>query len=93
MAKILVVAKCKDQSKWEAGFRTHADLFKTSYGLSNAISYGTGDDGYVGGCFETNDLAKTLSAISSPETVKAMELDGVLRDTVKVLVFDKELAV
>jgi hypothetical protein len=92
MAKILVIAKCKDQSKWEAGFRTHADLFKTLYG-ADAISYGMGDDDYVGGCFETNDLAKTLSAISSPETGKAMELDGVLRDTVKILVFDKELTV
>jgi hypothetical protein len=38
-------------------------------------------------------LAKTLSAISSPETAKAMESDGLLQDTVKVLVFDKELAV
>lgn len=93
MAKILVVAKCKDQSKWEAGFRTHADLFKTAYGVSKPVSYGMGDDNYVGGCFETNDLAKTQSAIASPETAKAMEFDGVLRDTVKVFVFDKELAV
>lgn len=93
MAKILVVAKCKDQPKWEAGFRTHADFFKTAYGVSKPISYGMGDDDYVGGCFETSDLAKTLSAITSPETAAAMEYDGVLRDTVKVLVFDKELIV
>lgn len=92
MAKIFVLAKCKDQSKWEAGFRTHADLFKTEYG-SNAVIYATGDGDYVGGCFETNDVAKTLSAISSPDTAKAMEFDGILRDTVKVFVFDKELAV
>lgn len=66
---------------------------KTAYGVSKPMSYGMGDDDYVGGCFETNDLAKTLSAISSPETAAAMENDGVLQDTVKVLVFDKELAV
>jgi hypothetical protein len=93
MAKILVVAQCKDQTKWEAAFCTHADLFKTAYGLSKPISYGMGDGDHVGACFETNDLAKTLSAISSPATATAMEYDGVLRDTVKVLIFDKELAV
>jgi hypothetical protein len=93
MAKILVVARCKDQAKWEAGFRSHSDLFRTAYGVSKPVSYGMGDDDYVGSCFETNDLAKTLSAISSPETAKAMESDGLLQDTVKVLVFDKELAV
>jgi hypothetical protein len=93
MAKILVVARCKDQAKWEAGFRSHSDLFRTAYGVSKPVSYGMGDDDYVGSCFETNDLAKTLSAISSPETAKAMESDGLLPETVKVLVFDKELAV
>jgi hypothetical protein len=74
-------------------FRTHADLFKTSYGLSNAISYGMGGDDHVGSCFETNDLAKTLSAISSPEIAAAMENDGLFGDSAKVFVFDKELAV
>jgi hypothetical protein len=34
-----------------------------------------------------------MSAISSPETAEAMESDGLLRDTVKVFVLDKELAV
>jgi hypothetical protein len=93
VTKILVTAKCKDQAKWEAGFRTHADLFRTAYGVSNAVSYGTGEDDYVVVCFETSDLAKTKSAISSPETAKAMESDGLFRDTVKVFVLDKELAV
>lgn len=92
MAKVLVVAKCEDPAKWAAGFRTHADLFRTAYG-SNAVSYGTAQDNYVAGCFETHDLAKTRSAIASPETAKAMEFDGILRDTVKVFVLDKELEV
>ncbi len=93
MAKILVIAKCKDQPKWEAGFRTHGDLFKTAYGISKPVSYGMAEDDYVVACFETSDLAKVNSAISSPETAKAMESDGLLRDTVKVFVLDKELAV
>lgn len=93
MTKILVTAKCKDPAKWEAGFRSHADLFRTAYGVSNAVSYGTGEDDYVVACFEASDLAKTTSAISSPETARAMEYDGLFLDTVKVFVLDKELAV
>lgn len=93
MTKIVVIAKCKDQAQWEAGFRTHADFFRTAYGVSNPVSYGLGDDDYVGACLETDDLAKAMAAISSSETASAMESDGLLRDTVKVFVFDKELAI
>lgn len=93
MPKIMVLAKCKDQAQWEAGFRSHADLFRTAYGVSKPVSYGMGEDNYVGACFETGDLTKALSAISSPETAEAMESDGLLHDTVKILVLDKELAV
>jgi hypothetical protein len=93
MSKILVIAKCKDKAKWEAGFRTHGELFKTAYGISKPVSYGMGEDDYVVACFETSDLAKVRSAISSPETIKAMESDGLLRDTVKVFVLDKEVVV
>jgi hypothetical protein len=93
MAKILVTAKCKDQAKWEAGFRTHVDLFKTAYGISTPVSYGMGEDNYVGTCFETSDVAKFMSAIALPETAEAMEGDGLFRDTVMVFVLDRELAV
>ncbi len=92
MAKILVIAKCKDQAEWEAGFRTHGDFFRTAYGISHPVSYGMGEDNYVGTCFETGDVAKFMSAISLPETADAMEGDGLLRETVKVFVLDKELA-
>jgi hypothetical protein len=93
MATIVVIAKCKDRAKWEEGFRTHGDLFRTAYGISKPVRYGMSEDDYVGACFETSDVAKAMSAISSPETAEAMESDGLLRDTVKVFVFDKELAV
>jgi hypothetical protein len=93
MTKIMVIAKCKDPAKWEAGFRTHGDLFRAAYGVSNPISYGMGEDDYVGPCFETSDLGKTTTAISSAETAKAMEYDGLFLDTAKVFVLDKELGV
>ena len=92
MAKILVIAKCKNQGQWEAGFRTHADFFRTAYGISKPISYGTGEDNYVATCFE-GDVATFMSAISLPETAEAMEGDGLFRDTVQVFVLDKELVV
>ena len=93
MARVTVIAKCKDQAKWETGFRSHADFFRSAYGISKPISYGMGEDNYVGACFETSDLAKVMSAIALPETAEAMENDGLLRDTVKVFVFDKELTI
>jgi hypothetical protein len=93
MAKNIVTAKCKGQAKWEAGFRSHADFFKSAYGLSKAVSYGLGEDNYVGTCFETNAVAKFMAAVGSPETAEAMEGDGLLPETVKILVLDKELAI
>ena len=93
MAKILVTAKCKDQGEWEAGFRTHAEFFKSAYGISKAVSYGMADDNYVGTCFEVDDVAKFMSAIALPQTAEAMEGDGLLRETVKVFVLDKQLAI
>lgn len=92
MAKILVTAKCKDQAQWEAGFRSHAEFFKTAYGASKPVHYGMADDNYVGTCFDVDDVAKFMSAIALPETAEAMEGDGLLRETVKVFVLDKELA-
>jgi len=92
MAKILVIAKCKNQAQWEQGFRSHADFFRTAYGVKTPVSYGMGDDNYVATCFE-GDPAHFMSAVASPETAEAMEGDGLDRDTVQVFVLDKELAV
>jgi hypothetical protein len=93
MPRICVMAKCKDQAQWEAGFRTHADLFRSAYGITTPVAYGFGDNNWVGTCFDTNDVAKFMSAIALPETAEAMEGDGLLRDTVAVFVLDKTLAV
>ncbi len=93
MAKVIVIAKCKDRAQWEAGFRGHAEFFRTSYGVSAPVAYGTGEDNYVGTCFETDDLPGFLAAMGSAETAQAMEGDGLDRNTVRVLVLDKELAV
>jgi hypothetical protein len=93
MAKIVVVAKCKDHAKWEAGFNTHGNFFRDEYGVTKPVSYGLGEDNYVVASFEPNDLAKAIKALDSPATAEAMESDGLVRDTVKVFVLDKELRV
>jgi hypothetical protein len=92
VAKIVVVAKCKDQAKWEAGFKTHGDVFK-SYTVSKPIGYGMGDDNTVVACFEPDDLEAAMKGIGSPATAEAMEFDGLLQDTVSIFVLDKELRV
>ncbi len=93
MAKVVVVAKSKDQAKWEAGFKTHGQLFRSEYAVTKPVSYGMGDDNYVVACFESDDLAKAMKALESPATAEAMESDGLVRDTVNVFVLDKELRV
>ena len=41
-------------------------------------------------CFEPDDLDKYLEILDSKETEKAMDFDGVKRETVKITVLDKE---
>lgn len=92
MAKIVVVCQCEDQAKWEAGFRTHGELFRR-YSISKPVSYGMGENNFVVACFEPNDLATAMKMLDSPETEAAMKFDGLVMDSVKVFVLDKELNV
>jgi hypothetical protein len=93
MARIVVVAKCKDQGKWEAGFKTHGEMFRSHYGITKPVSYGMGEDNRVVACFEPDDLATAMKSLDSPETKAAMESDGLVMDSVSVFVLDKELNV
>ena len=91
MPKIVLTCQVKDPVKWEAGFRTHGDVFKT-YKLQAPVSFSvTGNE--VALCMETADLAAFKKAMESPATEKAMAFDGVKRETVKMFVLDKEMKV
>jgi len=92
MAKVIVVANIKDPVKWEQGFRTHGDLFR-SQTVRKPVSYGIADGSQVAVCFEPDDLSASMNVLNSPATAEAMDFDGVLRDTVKIFVLDKEVAV
>lgn len=89
MPKIVVTAQVQDPVKWEAGFRTHGDLFR-SMKVHDAMHYAiTGDEISVFG--DTENLEAFMRVMNSPATVDAMAIDGVRRETVKLVVFDKEL--
>jgi hypothetical protein len=92
MTKVLVTAEVEDTTKWEAGFRTHADLFRDQ-SISKPIQFTTHEDNQVGICFEPENVEKYLASLQGPETAEAMAIDGVKRDTVKIFVLDKEMSV
>lgn len=91
MPRVIVTAQVQDGAKWEASFRTHGDIFRT-YSLRGPIEYAiTGNEAAV--YFEVDDLNTFQRAVESQTTIAAMESDGVKRETVKIIVLDKELKV
>lgn len=90
MTKVLVTAEVEDSTKWEEGFRTHVDLFR-SYSIKKPIEFTTLENNTVGICFEPEDLDAYMTSMESPSTAEAMAFDGVKRETVKIYVLDKEL--
>ncbi|MBV8830551.1 MAG: hypothetical protein JO108_15100 [Acidobacteriaceae bacterium] len=87
MAKVLMTAQVQDGAKWETSFRTHGDLFKT-YGLLGPVQF-TVSGNEVAQSMETEDVQAFLNSINESQTVEAMKVDGVKRDTVKVYVLYK----
>lgn len=92
MPKVIVTAQVKDPTKWEKGFRTHGDLFR-SQTVNTPINFATIDGNQVAVCLEPSDLTKFMEIMDSPATTDAMDVDGVKRETVKVFVLDKEFQV
>jgi hypothetical protein len=90
MPVVFVTAQVQDPVKWEAAFRTHGDLFRSTYTLRSPVHYTiTGNE--VAICMEPENLKSFNQALESQATVEAMAFDGVKRETVKTIVLDKEL--
>ena len=88
MAKVIITAQVEDSAKWEEGFRTHGELLRS---MSQSATYFTAtSDNEVVLYSEPTDLDRYMQVLESPDTVEAMSSDGVMRDTVKVFVLDKE---
>ncbi len=92
MPKVVVTAQVEDLVKWEKGFRTHGNLFR-SQSVTKPISFATIAGNQVAVCLEPDDLDTCMKILDSPATAEAMAFDGVKRETVKVFVLDKEFKV
>lgn len=55
MPKVLVVAQCQDPVKWEQGFRTHADLFRSM--TTKSVAYGISEGNHIAVHSEPSDIA------------------------------------
>ena len=87
MPRAIMTAQVEDSADWEKGFRTHGGLFNDY--TATAIHFTATDENEVAILWELDDLDKFLSLVESPETIEAMEFDGVKRETVKSFVLDK----
>jgi hypothetical protein len=91
MTKVVVTAQVVDAREWESAFRAHVDLFRTQ-AIKSPMSFAVTGDNEIAIYSETDDLDTFTKVLESQATVDAMRNDGVKRETVKVFVLDKELA-
>ncbi len=89
MPKVIATAQVEDAAKFEQGFRTHGELFK-SMTVNKPIYFNVSAQNEIVVCFEPDNLDKYLEVMDSRATEEAMEFDGVKRDTVKIIALDKE---
>ena len=88
MPRVIITAQVEDAARWEAAFRTHGELLRS---MSSTVTYiATSDDNEIALYAEPADLAQYFEVLESPATAEAMAQDGVMRETVKVYVLDKE---
>jgi hypothetical protein len=89
MAKVIVTSQVNDPVKWETGFRTHGDFFR-SYSIRVPVNFAVAGN-EVAICFEPENLDTFKRLMESQATAEAMASDGVKRETLKVYVLDKEM--
>jgi len=89
LPKVIITGQVNDAAKWEAGFRTHAEMFRT-YSIKAPIHFAL-DGNAVTICMEPEDLETFNRSMKSQATADAMAFDGVKRETVKISVLDKGL--
>ncbi len=89
MPKVLITAQVQDGLRWEAGFRTHGELFR-SYSLRAPIQFMVSGN-EVAICMEPENMDAFGRNMASKATEEAMAFDGVKRETVKTFVLDKEM--
>jgi hypothetical protein len=74
MPRVIVTAQIQDPVKWEAGFRTHGELFRKTYTLRAPVHY-TIAGNEVAICMEPENLKSFKQAMESQATLEAMAFD------------------
>lgn len=92
MAKVVVIGEVEDTAVWEKNFRTHVDLFR-SFTVNKPVHYAIGEGNRVAVLLEPQDLNAFMKGMETEENVRAMDQDGVKRETVSVHVMDKSVDV
>ncbi|MCZ6671828.1 MAG: hypothetical protein O7C75_02705 [Verrucomicrobia bacterium] len=91
MPNIIATGEVEDLIKWEEGFGTHGELFR-SQTIKSPVSFTTVNEGnQIVVSFEVSDVDTFFKELESPDTAEAMENDGVKRETVKFFVLDKKM--
>ena len=88
-SRVVVIAQIEDAVRWEAGFRSRSDLFK-SLTITTPIRYAITDGNEVAVYSEPADLDAFMQGMGASAVADAMAADGVKRETVKTYVLDKE---
>ena len=88
MPKVVIIAEVQDPVKWEAGFRTHGELFR-SYSITKPIEFAF-DGNTVMIIMEPENLDTFKKSLETPATAEAMKFDGVKRETAKFYYPGKE---
>lgn len=90
MTMVILTADVEDGATWERKYRTHGDLFKAA-GIGT-VQYNVSDDAHVVMCTDVKDVGAYMAFVNSQSTQDAMKNDGVKRDTVSVVVLDKQFS-
>ena len=89
MPRVVVTAHVEDTVKWEAGFRTRGELFK-SLTVTAPVVFAINEGNDIAVCCEPGDLDTFMNGMASSAVADAMDADGINRETVKTYVLDKE---
>lgn len=91
MSRVVLTAQVENAAEWEDAFRSHKKLFK-SQTIKSPMRFAVTGDNEIAIYARADDLDKFMEVLESQATIDAMLNDGVKRDTVKVYVLDKKLA-
>ena len=77
MPKVVVTAQVEDSVKFEAAFRTHADLFRNVLAVTAPVYFAINEGNEIAVYAEPDNLDTFMKGMEGPATAEAMTQDGV----------------